>query len=149
MSQTLGSTIERARDRDREEGPCAQQVVELLWEDGWLEVCPVDRLTPGRGVAVLLPDGRQAALFLLRSGELYAVGNRDPFSGAWVMSRGITGSRGTGPDAVPTVASPMYKQAFDLRSGACLDEPLTPEGEPAGLGSYRVRAVLARQEVSA
>ena len=39
-------------------------------------------LTPGRGVAALLPDGRQAALFLDRAGTLYAIDNRDPFTGA-------------------------------------------------------------------
>jgi len=38
---------------------------------------------------------------------------------AMVLSRGIVGSRG---DAA-TVASPMYKQAFDLRTDRCLDEP--------------------------
>jgi nitrite reductase (NADH) small subunit len=46
-----------------------------------------------------------------------AVQNEDPVSGAFVMSRGIVGTRG---DA-PTVASPMYKQVFDLRTGECLD----------------------------
>jgi nitrite reductase (NADH) small subunit len=125
------------------------QVVELHYDGEWLEVCPVDRLTPGRGVAVLLPDGRQAAVFRLASGAVHAVGNRDPFSGAHVMSRGITGSRGEAPDAVPTVASPMYKQAFDLRTGRCLDEPTAPDGGPAELGSYRLRIVLAREEALA
>ena len=38
--------------------------------------------------------------------------------GASVLSRGIVGSRGD----VPVVSSPMYKQAFDLRTGACLDD---------------------------
>jgi nitrite reductase (NADH) small subunit len=36
-----------------------------------------------------------------------------------VMSRGIVGSRGD----VPTVASPMFKQVYDLRTGQCLDDP--------------------------
>ena len=43
--------------------------------------------------------------------------NLDPYSRAHVISRGIVGTR---QDA-PTVASPMYKQVFDLRTGACLD----------------------------
>jgi nitrite reductase (NADH) small subunit len=47
-----------------------------------------------------------------------AIGNRDPFSGASVLSRGIVGSRGD----VVTVASPVYKQRFDLRTGRCLDD---------------------------
>ena len=45
--------------------------------------------------------------------QVFAIGNQDPFSGANVMSRGIVGSRGD----VPTVASPMFKQVFDLRTG--------------------------------
>ncbi len=63
--------------------------------------------------------GRQVALFRTYDGAVYALDNQDPFSGANVLSRGIVGSRGD----VPTVASPMYKQVFDLRTGACLDEP--------------------------
>ncbi len=35
------------------------------------------------------------------------------------MSRGIVGSRGP----VPTVASPLHKQVYDLRTGECLDVP--------------------------
>ena len=45
--------------------------------------------------------------------------NYDPFSEAFVLSRGIVGSRGD----VPKVASPVYKQSFDLRTGVCLEDP--------------------------
>ncbi|WP_425570828.1 nitrite reductase (NAD(P)H) small subunit, partial [Pseudonocardia adelaidensis] len=48
-----------------------------------------------------------------------AIGNVDPFSGAAVLSRGIVGDRG----GVPVVASPVYKQAFSLVTGECLDDP--------------------------
>ncbi len=44
--------------------------------------------------------------------------NHDPFSGSMVISRGIVGSRGDRP----TVASPVYKQVFDLGTGQCLDD---------------------------
>ena len=81
-------------------------------------VCRYDVLVPERGVAALLGDV-QIALFRTHDGSVFAVGNHDPFSGANVMSRGIVGSRGE----VPTVASPMYKQVFDLRTGECLDDP--------------------------
>jgi nitrite reductase (NADH) small subunit len=84
---------------------------------GWLRVCRLEQLPVDRGVAALL-HGHQVALFRLGSGELHAVGNQDPFSGAMVISRGIVGSRG---DAA-TVTSPMYKQAFDLRTGLCIDD---------------------------
>ncbi|MEH1054452.1 nitrite reductase small subunit NirD [Micromonospora sp. CPCC 206171] len=83
----------------------------------WTVVCPVDRLDPDRGVAALV-DGVQVALFST-GGELFAVDNLDPVGGAYVMSRGIVGSRG----GVPTLASPLHKQVYDLRTGRCLDLP--------------------------
>ncbi len=84
----------------------------------WLDVCPVGRLLPGRGVAALFGDV-QVAVFRTADDRLHALGNIDPFSGAAVLSRGITGDRG----GVPTVASPVHKQAFSLVDGRCLDDP--------------------------
>jgi nitrite reductase (NADH) small subunit len=81
-------------------------------------VCRYDVLLPERGVAALIGD-EQIALFRTHDGSVFALGNQDPFSGANVMSRGIVGNRGD----VPTVASPMFKQVFDLRTGQCLDDP--------------------------
>ncbi|MCX4980773.1 nitrite reductase small subunit NirD [Streptomyces sp. NBC_00250] len=86
--------------------------------DSWVAVCEEARLTPGRGVAALLPDGRQVAVFRDRSGRVYAIDNRDPFSGAQVLSRGLVGSA----DGRPFVASPLLKQRFDLETGRCLDD---------------------------
>ena len=83
----------------------------------WTTVCPFDRLQPERGVAALLGDV-QVALVRTRDDTVHAIGNIAPFSGAAVLSRGIVGDRG----GVPTIASPVYKQAFDLRTGACLDD---------------------------
>ncbi|MFJ4652183.1 nitrite reductase small subunit NirD [Nocardia sp. NPDC088792] len=85
---------------------------------GWTQACRLDYLIPGRGVAVLLKGGRQAALFLLTDGTLFAVGNIDPFGRAAVMSRGIVGDRG----GVPVIASPLLKQVFSLVDGRCLDD---------------------------
>lgn len=85
----------------------------------WTRVCRMAALTPDRGVAALVDD-RQVAVFLLSGddNEVVAIGNIDPFSGASVLSRGIVGSRGD----VVTVASPVYKQRFDLHTGHCLDD---------------------------
>jgi len=88
---------------------------------GWVRVCALEDLEIERGRAALL-GGTQIALFLTRGpegrdGRVYAVSNFDPFSRANVISRGIVGTR---QDA-PTVASPMFKQVFDLRTGICLD----------------------------
>ncbi|MEU4342940.1 nitrite reductase small subunit NirD [Nocardia sp. NPDC023852] len=96
---------------------------------GWTHACRLDYLIPGRGVAVLLKGGQQAALFLQSDGMLYAVGNIDPIGRAAVMSRGIVGDRG----GVPVVASPLLKQAFSLVDGRCLDD------ESAMLPVYAVR----------
>ncbi|MFF8787027.1 nitrite reductase small subunit NirD [Streptomyces sp. NPDC015125] len=93
--------------------------VEIRCPQGWIAVCTLDDLTPGRGVAALLPDGTQAALFVDRAGQAYAIANRDPFTGAQVLSRGLTGSAG----GRAFVASPLLKQRFDLVSGDCLDDP--------------------------
>lgn len=95
-----------------------------------VRVCTVDDLVVERGSAALIGD-EQVALFLLKDGSVHAVSNFDPFSGANVMSRGIVGTRGD----VPTVASPMHKQLFDLRTGACLDS----QGKPtANLTAWHV-----------
>jgi len=88
---------------------------------GFTPVCRLDRLVPERGAAVLLGE-EQVALFRVEDGgrtTVYAVSHRDPFSGAHVMARGIVGSSG---ERV-TVASPMYKQVFDLSTGECLTDP--------------------------
>lgn len=97
----------------------------------WIDACPVAHLVPGRGVAVLLPGGAQAALFLLPHGMLYAVDNVDPYARAGVMSRGLTGDRA----GEPTVASPLLKQVFSLRTGVALDD------EAVALQTYAVRVV--------
>lgn len=100
-----------------------------LRETTWIEVCTEDAVPPESGAAVLLPDGRQVAVFRTHDGELYALDNVDPFCGAAVLARGIIGDRGS----VPVIVSPMYKHAFELRTGRCLDDP------DVFLDSWRVR----------
>jgi nitrite reductase (NADH) small subunit len=83
----------------------------------WTPVCHYDELLPERGVAALI--GRtQVAIFRTYEGMLYQQVNRDPFTGAYVLSRGIVGTRG----GAPMVTSPLHKQAFDLATGRCLDD---------------------------
>jgi nitrite reductase (NADH) small subunit len=103
--------------------------VQLRLDGDWFTVCDLAALLPGRGVAALLPNGRQAALFRTRSGRLHAIDNRDPFTGAAVLSRGLTGTHGDRP----FVASPLLKQRFDLDSGQCLDD------ERVRVTTYEVR----------
>ncbi|MGR8931039.1 MAG: nitrite reductase small subunit NirD [Gammaproteobacteria bacterium] len=84
----------------------------------WLDVCALDDLQPDSGVCAMVA-GRQVAIFYLaRSHAIYAIGNFDPFSHANVLSRGMIGDlRGR-----PMLASPMYKQHFDLQTGVCFED---------------------------
>ena len=103
---------------------------------GWVAVCGYDELLPERGVAALVA-GRQVAVFRLADGTLRAVSNYDPVGGAYVLSRGIVGTRGS----AATVASPLFKQAYDLDTGRCLD------AEGVLVPTYPVRLVAGRVEV--
>ncbi len=102
----------------------------------WHDVCDVARLMPERGAAALV-DGRQVAIFRTHDGELHAVDNIDPISGAAVLSRGIVGDRG----GVPTVASPIYKESFSLVDGRCLD------ADGVTLTVYAVRVTDGRVQI--
>ena len=84
----------------------------------WTYVCRADELSDGLGVCALI--GRwQAAVFRMPSdGLYYAIDNHDPFSGANVLSRGIVGDL----QGQPVVASPIYKQHFNLETGQCLED---------------------------
>jgi nitrite reductase (NADH) small subunit len=83
----------------------------------WQDVCGLDQITIERGVAALV-EGRAVALFRLAEDEVVGIDDVDPFWGVSVLSRGLVGCLG-GRD---TVASPLHKQRFDLRTGACLDD---------------------------
>ena len=87
----------------------------------WTRVCRVEDIEVEGGVTALV-DGLAVAVFRTFEDRVFATSNYDPFSRASVLSRGIVGSRTSGDEAVPFVASPMHKQAFDLRSGQCLDD---------------------------
>ncbi|MBV9142999.1 MAG: nitrite reductase small subunit NirD [Pseudonocardiales bacterium] len=84
----------------------------------WTAVCRYDDLLPERGVAALV-DGIAVAVFRTYDDGLFALANLDPFSKASVLSRGIVGDR----EGRATVASPIYKQVFELATGVCLDDP--------------------------
>jgi nitrite reductase (NADH) small subunit len=102
----------------------------------WTAVCRYDDLIPERGVAALV-DGIAVAVFRTHEGALYALANLDPFSRASVLARGIVGDRG----GRATVASPVYKQVFELATGTCLDDP------SVSVSTYPVRVVNGVVEV--
>jgi len=101
----------------------------------WVDICPLDTLIIDRGVAAKVGPN-QVAVFRVGRGrcdeessapdggesegdEVFALSNYDPFSMANVLSRGIVGCK----DGRLKVASPVYKQSFDLTTGQCLDDP--------------------------
>ncbi len=99
----------------------------------WIDICPLEQLIVDRGVAAKVGPS-QVAVFRVGHGRcdegpstpgdgepdlVYALSNFDPFSMANVLSRGIVGCRG----GRLKVASPVYKQSFDLTTGECLDDP--------------------------
>ena len=102
----------------------------------WVEVCGYDAIYPDTGVCALV-EGRQVAVFRLSDGSLHAVSNFDPFSSANVLSRGIVGDRA----GEPKIASPIYKQTFNLRTGVCYED------SSVRLDVYRVRRRSGTVEV--
>jgi NAD(P)H-dependent nitrite reductase small subunit len=81
-----------------------------------MKVCQLDDILPDTGVCALV-GGEQVAVFRVGR-EIYAIGNRDPFSGVNVLSRGIVGDL----NGELVVASPLYKQHFSLRTGRCIED---------------------------
>lgn len=102
----------------------------------WITVCSIDRILPNTGVCALI-NGEQVAIFRVDE-SLYAISNYDPFSKAFVLSRGIVGDR----NGKPKVASPIYKQNFCLSTGQCLDDA------SVSIPTYAVRTVENQVQVS-
>lgn len=107
----------------------------------WRDVCALDDVLPGTGAAALV-SGRPLAIVRMPDGTtVYALDHFDPFAKAFVLARGIVGDRG----GVPKIASPIYKQSFDLRTGVCLDDPaVTVPTFPARVRNGRIEVAAGR-----
>ena len=104
----------------------------------WQDVCSVDDLQPDSGVCALV-EGRQVAIFYMSKDKaVYAINNYDPFVNANVLSRGIIGDI----NGQPVVASPLYKQHFNLQTGVCLED------ETVRIPAYAVRIENGKVQVS-
>ena len=90
----------------------------MTTNQNWTDICAVDDILPSTGVCALV-DRRHVAVFRLGADRFFAIDNVDPKSGASVLSRGLLGSVG---DRI-VVASPLYKNHFDLQTGECLEAP--------------------------
>ena len=107
------------------DAPLVQEQAEA-WQPG----CRLSDLEVEGGAAVLV-RGEAVAIFRTHDDRVFALSNYDPCARASVLSRGIVGTKGGvevgaeiggGSEPTPFVASPMHKQAFDLRTGQCLDD---------------------------
>jgi nitrite reductase (NADH) small subunit len=98
----------------------------------WFDICNVDDILQNMGRCALFNE-QQVAIFRIKnkSGQeqFYAIDNYCPFSKSNTISRGLTGSIA---DKV-VVASPIYKQHFELSTGLCLED------ENVSLKTYPVR----------
>ena len=86
----------------------------------WIKVCELNDILPFGGRCALVNDD-QVAIFRVNvnnEDQLFAISNYDPFSQANVLSRGLVGSL----KEQIVVASPVYKQHFDLRTGQCIED---------------------------
>jgi nitrite reductase (NADH) small subunit len=104
----------------------------------WIDVCSVDDLQSDSGVCALVA-GKQVAIFYMPKDQaVYAIDNYDPFGKANVLSRGLIGDIG----GQPVVASPLYKQHFNLETGMCLEDTSVQ------IPSYPIRIENGRVQIS-
>ena len=90
----------------------------MLPDDQWIDVCALEDLTPNTGAGALV-GGQAVAIFRVGyEKRVYVLSNKDPFSQANVMSRGIIGDL----QGERVIASPIYKQHFSLATGRCLED---------------------------
>ena len=85
----------------------------------WTKICDHKSLMNNSGICAKFDDQQVAIFYCKRSDNVYAVSNFDPVGKAQVMSRGIMGST----KGVTYVASPLYKERYDLATGICIDKP--------------------------
>lgn len=80
-----------------------------------IKVCEIKDLIEDSGICVFIKD-KQIALFYIDK-KVYAIDNYDPIGKAFVLARGIIGDI----DGKIVVASPLYKEHFDLITGECIE----------------------------
>ncbi|MEM9482058.1 MAG: nitrite reductase small subunit NirD [Cyanobacteria bacterium P01_F01_bin.116] len=112
---------------------------QLVTANHWITICSLDEIAPNTGVNALMGTTQVAIFRIGETDEVYAIENFDPFSKAFVMSRGLIGDR----KGVLKVASPIYKQNFNLKTGDCLDN------DTVKLAVYPARVVDGQVQVQA
>lgn len=102
----------------------------------WYDVCEYSDLVLNSGVCALV-NGKQIAIFTVLIGketQYFAVSNWDPVGQANVIYRGIVGTL----KGKVVVASPLYKEHYELETGTCL------ERDDVSLSAYAVRVEKER-----
>ena len=105
----------------------------------WVDVCGLEDLIDNIGICALIENTQVAIFRLSGCEEIYAIQNHDPFSDANVLSRGVVGDL----KGQLVVASPIYKQHFNLQTGQCLEDesiklrtfPIRVQDETVQVGS--------------
>ena len=103
----------------------------------WIDVCGFDDLQPNSGVCALVEDKQVAIFYMPEQNEVFAINNYDHLGDAYVLSRGLIGDI----NGVAMVASPLYKQHFNLKTGDCLED------ETVKVDTYEIRINDERVEV--
>ncbi|BDU41038.1 Nitrite reductase (NAD(P)H) small subunit [Vibrio nigripulchritudo MADA3029] len=95
-------------------------------------ICDINDIVPGTGVCALV-QGQQVAIFRPSEEEsVLAISNTDPFAHSNVLSRGLIAEH----QGELWVASPLKKQRFNLKTGACMeDERFSVKAYPARVNS--------------
>jgi len=84
----------------------------------WIEICELTDIHPNTGVCALVNEQQVAIFRAQKDDAVYAISNFDPIGKANVLSRGLMAQFGE----KLTIASPLYKQHYDLKTGECLED---------------------------
>lgn len=98
-------------------------------------ICNKTDLVENSGVCALI-NGEQVAIFYMpkEDEKVFGIANYDPIGKANVLSRGIVGDL----QGQLVVASPLYKQHFNLRTGQCLEDEVKLKTYPLALDGEKV-----------
>ena len=111
----------------RQHHPGRSALMTVSTETTYETVCRLDQIEREGGVTALV-GGEAVAVIRTFDDHVYALSNYDPFSKASVLARGIVGTKAVDGEDVPFVASPMFKQAFDLRDRSLPRRPRQSSG---------------------
>jgi nitrite reductase (NADH) small subunit len=106
----------------------------------WVDICRLDDILAGGSHPALVGRLQLAVHRLGSSDAVYATDDFDPYSKAYVLSRGQVDDRA----GEPRVESPVYRQSFSLLTGTCVeDESVRVNVYPARVREGRVELQVA------